>query len=62
MSKVKAKAQEAAKSQAAARRTDAEIEKWATEQRSLYAAGKLSKWKIKMLEKIPGWSWSEGAA
>lgn len=29
------------------------------QQRRLYAAGELSKWQIKRLEKIPGWAWNQ---
>lgn len=39
--------------------TESEIEAWIGRHRRLYAAGELPEWKIKRLEKIPGWSWGE---
>ena len=40
---------------------DEVIERFVEQQRRLYAAGKLAHWKIKRLERIPGWSWGEVA-
>lgn len=37
--------------------SDRKMEAWIAKQREAYAAGKLSQWKIDMLEKIPGWEW-----
>lgn len=36
---------------------DKQIEKWMAEQRKRYAEGKLPKWMVNRLEKIPGWTW-----
>lgn len=45
------------KSKAVRRHTDTELKAWADEQRRLYHAGTLSKWKIARLERVPGWTW-----
>ncbi len=35
------------------------MEEFIAKQRRLYAEGSRSKWKIKRLEQIPGWTWTE---
>lgn len=40
-------------------KSNAKLEEWISEQRRLYAAGELSEWQIKRLEKIRGWTWNQ---
>jgi hypothetical protein len=41
-----------------AKMSDAEIEDWMIEVRTLYANNKLPTWQIARLEQIPGWIWA----
>lgn len=37
--------------------TAKQLAQWANEQRRLYRAGRLEKWKVKALLATPGWNW-----
>jgi hypothetical protein len=41
--------------------SDEQCELWIEAARNLYHLGKLRRWQIRRLEKIPGWIWTKAA-